>query len=266
MTQQTTAGMVPQVYGFAGFPNLYLNGCQISRGGNTTLTIQPGQVRDSTNGFDLTLGSYFDDAASTPAAVTLNAAVNGANGLDSGTFAATQIYAVYVIGDPLNNLPAATLLSLSFTIPTLPFGYSVYRRIGSWAVDGSVHFVLGNFTGNSSGRKFYFDAPISVLSAGAATTATAVVLTNVVPPLDNLVIGLNAQYTANSVTDTAVLVSGGSTSTTTVVIQNAAAAAAKYPPFEMLSKLVTGVSTILYKVSSASDALTLLVTSYTDAL
>lgn len=267
MTQQTTSGFVPQSSFFAGFPALYINNCQVSRAGNTTLTIQSGQVRDSTNTIDMFLGFYPDDSASTPVATTLNAAVNGVNGLDTGTFAATKLYHVFVIADATNNLVTGTLLSLSATAPTLPFGYSNFRKIGSWAVDGSTHFYIAYQVGASGGRAMTYDAPVSVLSGGAATSLTAVSLANVVPAVNNTPIRLNAAYTPNTAGNTAVLAPGASTSTTNVVLSGVVAAKAQdFGPFEMLSQLITGVPNVLYQVANGSDALSLSVQGYVESL
>lgn len=263
MTQQTTAGFVPQQSFFSALPSLYLNNGQISRASNTTLTIQPGQFRDSTNSSDIVLGTYFDDPSVTPAPVTLNAAVNGVNGLDSGTLAASTMYYVYAISDPTSYQTTATILSLSSSTPALPFGYGAYRRIGSWATDGSTHFVVGNYSASTAGREFFYDAPVQVLSAGSATTATAVTLLNIVPNFNNIAVNLESLYTPSSAAHTAVIVPGTSTSTTTVILQNAAAAAQQLPPFRVLAQTVSAAPKVLYNVTSG-DTLSLWVAGYVD--
>lgn len=55
---------------------------------------------------------------------------NGANGLDSGSIAANTWYAVYVILN-VNTSAVAGLLSLSFTTPTMPSGFTYRARVGS---------------------------------------------------------------------------------------------------------------------------------------
>src|SRR6266568_7546379 len=92
-------------------PQLYVNNLNISRASSTTLLIAAGQCRDSTNVFDMFL----------PSATTINAAVNGLNGLDTGSLIATKMYYVYVIADPSGFKPTGCLMSLSAS-PVLPFG------------------------------------------------------------------------------------------------------------------------------------------------
>lgn len=62
--------------------------------------------------------------------LTISISSSGANGLDTGSEAANTWYYVYVIYNPLTSTVAG-LLSASSTSPTLPSGYSYYRRVGS---------------------------------------------------------------------------------------------------------------------------------------
>lgn len=61
--------------------------------------------------------------------VTLNVAVNGANGLDVGSLTANTVYYTFLID---NGSITASLASLSSTAPTLPSGYVYACRVGSW--------------------------------------------------------------------------------------------------------------------------------------
>src|SRR5580658_10166225 len=86
----------------------YINGLQISNDAttpNTLLDIGPGSCLDSTGTFQLNSNST----------IVINAAVNGLNGLDTGTFAASTVYAVYVVWDPVTNLPTGAMISKSLT-------------------------------------------------------------------------------------------------------------------------------------------------------
>lgn len=199
-----------------GFPmvnagSLYINGLGISTGATTTkINLAAGACRDSTNQDDIVLGS----------AVVINAATNGANGLDTGALAATTFYHVYVIASSLsanpetnvqvqvspiggtsingtiltqttiatpaynvqNNLQPAGLLSLSATAPTLPLGYDMFRRVGTVLTSGgSVFLPFWQEAGNGTSRKMWYDAPISVLGATAAAAFTAQSLAAAVP-------------------------------------------------------------------------------------
>src|SRR5258708_33714271 len=73
----------------------------------------------------------------------INSAVNGVNGLDTGTIAASTQYAVYLIGDSRNYNNAAAVISLTsnYPDPLMPSGYDSYRLIGFMATDGPTHFV-----------------------------------------------------------------------------------------------------------------------------
>lgn len=68
--------------------------------------------------------------------VSPNINTSGANGLDTGTRAASTWYHVYVIYNPTTNTTAG-LFSLSATAPTLPSGYTYYARVGAVLTDAS---------------------------------------------------------------------------------------------------------------------------------
>lgn len=153
-------------------PSLYVDGLGIAPASTTTtLTLSSGAARDSTNVADISLS----------ADVTINAAVVGANGIDTGALAASTFYYVYVIGSSLsaspeinidkqvstlasgttilngtviaegqvtqptytvaNNKQPAGLISLSATAPTLPTGYDMFRRVGAVLTSGGSVFL-----------------------------------------------------------------------------------------------------------------------------
>lgn len=70
--------------------------------------------------------------------ITINSATTGANGLDTGTLAASTWYSVWVIYNP-STLTTAGLISLSATAPTMPTGYTFKARIGWIRTDGTVN-------------------------------------------------------------------------------------------------------------------------------
>ncbi|HSV26161.1 MAG TPA: hypothetical protein VLJ17_24445 [Xanthobacteraceae bacterium] len=72
--------------------------------------------------------------------VTISSATSGANGLDTGSIANSSWYAVYVIYNP-TTLTTAGLISLSFTSPTLPSGFTQFSRLGAFRTDGSHNFL-----------------------------------------------------------------------------------------------------------------------------
>lgn len=62
--------------------------------------------------------------------VSYSIATTGANGLDTGTEAASTWYYEWVIYNPTSNT-VASLLSLSSTAPTMPAGYTFKARVGA---------------------------------------------------------------------------------------------------------------------------------------
>lgn len=68
--------------------------------------------------------------------VTPSLATSGANGLDTGTSAASTWYSVWVIW---NGTTTAGLLSLSATAPTMPSGYTHKARVGWVRSDGTAN-------------------------------------------------------------------------------------------------------------------------------
>ena len=66
--------------------------------------------------------------------LTINSAATGANGLDTGTLAASTWYSKWVIW---NGTTVAGLLSLSATAPTMPSGYTHKARVGWIRTDGT---------------------------------------------------------------------------------------------------------------------------------
>ena len=159
----------------------YINGLGISNDATTPLTVldvAPGSCLDSTGTYQLNSNS----------SITINAAVNGLNGLDTGTFAQAKVYAVYVVWDPVTNNPTGAMISLNQSTPLMPFGYSAFLLIGyATTISNAANFLPGYWTaGNTSVRSFTFDAfQASPITAGAATTYTNVNLITLVPNVNN---------------------------------------------------------------------------------
>lgn len=91
---------------------------------NTKLAITASQVTMTTSGGQ-TLSRL-------PIVLGLNLTVNGVNGLDVGTLAASTWYYVYIIA---NGPAVVSLASLSPTAPTLPSGYIYSCRLGAVSTD-----------------------------------------------------------------------------------------------------------------------------------
>ena len=228
-------------------PYLAINGFAISNDAttpNTLLDVGPGLCRDTTNTFDINLGNWFGETPTStsgsyningfqaaPGAITannttvINAAVNGVNGLDTGTFAAAKVYYVHVIFDQTGNNVPACLLSLSRTAPLLPAGYSTWRWIGQAATAaGGATFLLGYWQGAENERLFFYDSPLATaITAGAATSATNVNLIAAVPNINNLPVWIYSNFTPNAASDTLRLQPGNGTGYPVEVIGQVAA-------------------------------------------
>jgi hypothetical protein len=234
-------------------PSLYANGLNIAWASNTTLTVSAGICRDSSNTFDMTLSS----------AATINAAVNGANGLDTGTLAASTVYAVLLVSDSAGYNSPVALLSLSATAPTLPTGYDIFRRIG-WAItDSGTHFLLIYQSGSGATRIYTYDEPQVILSGGSATSFTAVSLVAFAPVVDNLPVCIQAAFTPSVADDAANLRSGGSSATTGCLITGQVAAKRTISQIHLDAKTVSSAPKVEYKVA-ASGALTADLVSFVD--
>jgi len=93
--------------------------------------------------------------------LTINSAATGANGLDTGTLAASTWYSQWVIW---NGTTVAGLLSLSATAPTMPSGYTHKARVGWIRTDGTAFKYPLSFT--QSGRSVTYK-----VAAGSNVTA-----------------------------------------------------------------------------------------------
>lgn len=248
-------------------PVLNINGLVVSNDAttpNTLLNISAGTARDSANVMDITLGSANPNlqGSTVTAPLTLNAEVNGVNGLDTGSFAASKVYAVYMIADSRYYEPVACLMSLALSAPQMPFGYDSYRLIGYAVSDSSTHFLKMYCCGNGNARQFYYDAPIATaVTAGNATTFTAVALTTFVPAIENLPVSIAYAFTPGAAgralnltpgngVGNAVTITGQVTS---VIISGNAT---------VLSKVTSSVPEIDYKVANGGDAVALNVAGF----
>ena len=262
-------------------PHLYVQGLQLSAAtptGATVICVAPGAARDSTNSIDMVVGlqNYFgiDNPAvqfqNYQPGLFVNSAVNGANGLDTGTIAASTQYAVYLIGDSRNYNNTAAVLSLtSNTAPTLPSGYDSYRLIGFWATDSSSNFVYAtNKPQNIGGLLTYFNSPaISALSGGTATSFTAIDLaTNSAIPtttLQNVMVTLLVTFTPAAVGDTVQFRPTGSSATGNIpTITGAVAGIAQSQYINVIAGVGSSKPEIDYKVTSGSDAVSVSVVEW----
>jgi len=248
---------VSKAFPYTSFIPFYFNGLGISNNAttpNTKLDVAAGSCLDSTGTFQLTLS----------AAAIIDAATNGLNGLDTGTFAASTVYKVYLVCDPVTQQAAGAMISLaSSLVPLLPFGYSAYSLIGYATTDASVHFLAGYWSDNDSARRtFTYDAPIIALNAGTQTGYTGVALTAFVPPVANTPVVIYSNFTANAAADIENLQGYNSTGDAVTIIAPVAGATAHTTQQNtVLAQLNSAAPSIKYKVSAGS--LSLYVCGYT---
>ena len=234
-------------------------GLNVSKASATSLTVAAGTCRDSTNKLDMTLGSAYPNLESktVTAPITLDATVNGANGLDAGSLAASTVYAVYVIADSTAYQNTAGLISTSLTAPTMPTGYNAWRMVGFAVTDGSSHFLDMFQMGQANNRKIYFDTKIATaVTAGNSTTYANVALTSFVPALDNTLVYVDSVYTPASAGNLLSLQKFGATGAQAEVKGQVNAVVIETRN-ELPAGLNSGVPTIAYKVGNAGDAVAL---------
>ncbi len=242
MTQTSKA------FPYSSFIPNYANGLGISNNAttpNTKLDVAVGTILDSTGTFQLTLST----------AVTINTGAVGLNGLDTGVLLASKVYAVHLVCDPVTQQVSGAMASLSATAPTLPFGYSAFALIGYIVTDSSVHFLKGYWTaGNSTSRLFMYDAPqATAITAGAATSYTAIDLVALVPTVDNLPVWIASAFTPGAASRTLKLQPTGAVGDAITITG------------QVTSVIVTSNSLVLAKISASKPEVSYVVSNAGDA-
>lgn len=90
----------------------------------------------------------------TGVSLVANISASGANGLDTGTVLASHWYALFVITNSAGS-SVASLLSLSSSAPTMPAGYTLFRRIG-WVRTNASSNILPTYR---SGDNVFYSNP-----------------------------------------------------------------------------------------------------------
>lgn len=229
-------------------PVPYTRGLTVKYASITTVILDAGSCSDSTNTIDITI----------PNALTIDATIVGAGGMDTGALEASKLNYLHIISSSSRSsrrLPSA-VISKSKTAPALPYGYDASKMIGVVPTNGSAEIVAFYITGNGSDRKFtYVNAPnITLAAPGAFPTAYAALsLAAVIPPIDlvsnveyilaltPLAGGNNIMLSMNGVNYHAVH-------------SGSVAAVAAYGEAACPSVLLLDVPTIYYKLTSATDA------------
>jgi len=166
---------------------------------NTTVTpTADAVVVQNSGGGTVRLTSFAPGACST--------ATTGANALDTGTVATSTWYALYAIYNS-GTATAASLLSASFTAPTLPSGYTYSALIGAVITDGSGN-LMRTLQKGRRGKYVIGSNPANTVTiahgtAGTASstspTLAAVSVAGSVPPNATVVhLAANGKYAAGS--------------------------------------------------------------------
>lgn len=116
--------------------------------------------------------------------LTADITTSGLAGLDTGVEAADTWYHIFLIKNPSTGL-VQTLLSLLPTAPTLPAGFTKFRRVGSVRNNSGSDFIPFRSHGASDARRFQFLNDFTdnnILSNGLATVETAINLATRMPP------------------------------------------------------------------------------------
>ncbi len=225
----------------------YVDDLEVTNGATARLVgISAGSARSSDNLNDIVLD----------AAVEIDADNNGVNGLDVGALANNTFYAVYVIGDSTGFESPAGIVSTNISAPTLPFGYDMSRRIAWVLTDGSADFLPFQQKGTGRSRLHCWEGGISVLSAGADTSFTAVPLSAGVPPGTEKVF-LEVVFDGDAATDTAALRSFGATAAGGQTSLQGTAAGVTRAQRLLPAGDDAGVPSIEYKVNAGTLSLSL---------
>jgi hypothetical protein len=237
-------------------PFQYVNGFKISNDAttpNSIVNISAGSALDSTGTFQVV----------TTTSLAVSNLISGLGGLDTGTVAASKLYALHVVFDPVTLQPTGGMLSLSATAPVLPFGYNSFSLVGYVATDSSSHFLLGYWNNNNSGtRTFFYDSPqATAVTAGAATSYTAVDLSALVPLVDGIPVWIASSFTPGAASRTFNLQPVGGTGNAITVTGQVTAVVVTSNSLVM-AKIATAKPEISYKVSNAGDAVAINVAGY----
>jgi hypothetical protein len=148
-------------------------GLKMIRIANTVIQVALGYTKNSTNNYYLVVDS---------SPLTVNIAVNGVNGLDTGSVAINTKYCLYLIGDSNGVNPVAGIWSTNFTTPTLPLGYDIYKCIGAIVTDSSGNIPNFRVLGNGSHKTMRLLSGIQLFN-GTSGSSTTISSSNYIPSI-----------------------------------------------------------------------------------
>jgi hypothetical protein len=220
---------------------------------NTKMEIGLGSCRDINNNVDMEVNSI----------ITVDVSANGYNGLDTGTVAASKVYALYLISDSRNLNPVGGLFSLDgSSVPVMPTGYDSHRKICCVATDSSGFFLKQTVSGANNQVVVRYDAvQATSITAGNATSYTAVDLSTSVPIQEGTEVMLKVAFTPGAASRAISLKPTNGTGDAFVGIGQVNAVVENFYP-TIVSNLSSGVPKISYKVTNSGDAVALSVSGY----
>lgn len=172
-----------------------LYGFNLSFVSTSSINIQPGTIS-----LQISSGNYI--IVNSTSTLNISSLITGIGGLDTGSIAVNSWYYIYLIYNETTKTLNG-IMSLSSSIPLLPTGYTLYRRIGSIKTNQNTTNILGfSCIGNSSDKSFYWttfpNTGTTILSGGTATTSTNIPIgTTACSPIASSVF-IKYQYTANT--------------------------------------------------------------------
>ena len=254
---KTKKGADPAVPMMAACPPGYIDGGNLIYNTTSTVDISVGSVRDVDDTFDIIWTSP----------LTADITVSGANGLDTGSEAASTWYSVWAIAKSSDGT-AASLLSVSATSPTMPSGYDKKRRLGwvkNTAASNFLPFLAVLMGGRS--RVYQWDINSSVpevLSAGTATSFTNIDLSGFIPATSRYAHLQIGRITTNSTQFTAFRTDGSTSDGELTMIRPKMTATTT---FRMQTQIITSSSQIIeYEHSSSSGSTSVWVRGYQDEI
>lgn len=233
------------------FTPSFASGLQSTWVSNTSLSIGVGSCLNSTGVSNM----YLDLTA------TIDCTKTGLNAMDTGALANNTTYYKYLVGNSLNKTIQGAVLSASATEPVLPAGCDMYRYIGWERTNGSAQLLLSYEVGTGQARKKYWDAGISVLSGGTATSLTGISLAAALPAgKSGISVDLFVAFTPASAGNSVGFAPFGSVATAIAKLSGSVSAVVEQAVVpNVLSALNSGVPTILYINSAGASATTVLV-------
>lgn len=223
---------------------------------NTKLDVAAGSILDSSKTFQLNLD----------ASITINAANVGANGIDTGALAASKVYKVFLIQGTASGYGSAGLISL-LDAPYLPYGYDAYALIGYVVTGAGSTFLKGYWTDDkSSWRTFMYDAPqATAVTAGNATSYTAIDLSALVPAVANTPVFIDSALTPSAAGQTLKMQPAAGTGDAVTVTGQVNAVVVSSQNL-VISTLASSLPKVNYKVSNAGAAAAINVGGYQFAI